>query len=88
MKLEVYQMIYTGMFLMSMASFDQGMNTYIFIFYREAAFGSFDCSLIIVIIFLIESNSKVLFEFPSNSNPDLYLNFHSNYVVSQTKWSA
>ncbi|TVU20973.1 hypothetical protein EJB05_30580 [Eragrostis curvula] len=31
------QLIYTGMFVMSKAAFNQGMNTYIFIFYRQAA---------------------------------------------------
>jgi hypothetical protein len=33
----IIQLIYTGMFVMSKAAFDQGMNTYIFIFYRQAA---------------------------------------------------
>lgn len=31
------QSIYTGMFLLSKAAFDGGMNTYIFVFYRQAA---------------------------------------------------
>jgi hypothetical protein len=33
----IIQLIYTGRFGMSKAAFDQGMNTYIFIFYRQAA---------------------------------------------------
>jgi hypothetical protein len=33
----IIQLIYTGMFVMSKAAFDRGMNTYIFIFYRQAA---------------------------------------------------
>ncbi|KAL6619838.1 hypothetical protein ACP70R_034977 [Stipagrostis hirtigluma subsp. patula] len=33
----VIQLIYTGMFVVSKAAFDQGMNTYIFMFYRQAA---------------------------------------------------
>ncbi|XP_071713747.1 WAT1-related protein At5g64700 [Rutidosis leptorrhynchoides] len=33
----VIQLIYTGMFLVSKAVFDGGMNTYIFVFYRQAA---------------------------------------------------
>uniref|UniRef100_A0A0E0BMJ2 WAT1-related protein n=1 Tax=Oryza glumipatula TaxID=40148 RepID=A0A0E0BMJ2_9ORYZ len=32
----VVQLIYTGMFLISKAAFNHGMNTYIFIFYRQA----------------------------------------------------
>nr|CAB3498625.1 unnamed protein product [Digitaria exilis] len=31
------QLIYTGMFVISKAAFNQGMNTYVFIFYRQAA---------------------------------------------------
>jgi hypothetical protein len=31
------QLIYTGMFVVSKAAFNQGMNTYVFIFYRQAA---------------------------------------------------
>ncbi|XP_052190495.1 WAT1-related protein At5g64700 [Diospyros lotus] len=31
------QLIYAGMFLLSKAAFDVGMNTYIFVFYRQAA---------------------------------------------------
>nr|CAB3493942.1 unnamed protein product [Digitaria exilis] len=31
------QLIYTGMFVISKAVFNQGMNTYVFIFYRQAA---------------------------------------------------
>ncbi|WVZ77167.1 hypothetical protein U9M48_025063, partial [Paspalum notatum var. saurae] len=30
------QLIYTGMFVISKAAFNHGMNTYIFIFYRQA----------------------------------------------------
>lgn len=30
------QCIYTGMFLLSKAAFDVGMNTYVFVFYRQA----------------------------------------------------
>ncbi|KAL6619833.1 hypothetical protein ACP70R_034972 [Stipagrostis hirtigluma subsp. patula] len=30
------QLIYTGMFVISKAAFDQGMNTYVYIFYRQA----------------------------------------------------
>ncbi|KAL6868136.1 hypothetical protein ACP4OV_014981 [Aristida adscensionis] len=33
----IVQMIYTGMFVVSKAAFDQGMNTFVFIFYRQAA---------------------------------------------------
>ncbi|TVU25173.1 hypothetical protein EJB05_27658, partial [Eragrostis curvula] len=33
----VIQMIYTGMFVVSKAAFDHGMNTFVFIFYRQAA---------------------------------------------------
>lgn len=31
------QCIYTGMFLLSKAAFDVGMNTFVFVFYRQAA---------------------------------------------------
>jgi hypothetical protein len=31
------QLIYTGMFVISKAAFNQGMNTYVFMFYRQAA---------------------------------------------------
>jgi drug/metabolite transporter (DMT)-like permease len=34
------QLIYTGMFVISKAAFDHGINTYVFMFYRQAA-GSF-----------------------------------------------
>ncbi|CAL4994356.1 unnamed protein product [Urochloa decumbens] len=33
----IVQMIYTGMFIISKAAFDKGMNTFVFIFYRQAA---------------------------------------------------
>lgn len=33
----IIQLIYTGMFVVSKAAFDHGMNTYVFIFYRQAA---------------------------------------------------
>ncbi|CAL4903333.1 unnamed protein product [Urochloa decumbens] len=33
----IIQFIYTGMFVVSKAAFDHGMNTYVFIFYRQAA---------------------------------------------------
>ena len=33
----VVQLIYAGMFVVSKAAFDHGMNTYVFIFYRQAA---------------------------------------------------
>ncbi|CAN6344964.1 unnamed protein product [Urochloa humidicola] len=33
----IIQLIYTGMFVVSKAAFDQGMNTYVFIFYRMVA---------------------------------------------------
>uniref|UniRef100_A0ACD5VS02 Uncharacterized protein n=1 Tax=Avena sativa TaxID=4498 RepID=A0ACD5VS02_AVESA len=33
----IIQVIYTGMFVVSKAAFNQGMNTYVFIFYRQAA---------------------------------------------------
>jgi hypothetical protein len=33
----IIQLIYTGMFVVSKAAFNQGMNTYVFIFYRQAA---------------------------------------------------
>lgn len=33
----IIQVIYTGTFVISKAAFDQGMNTFVFIFYRLAA---------------------------------------------------
>lgn len=33
----IVQMIYTGMFVVSKAAFDKGINTFVFIFYRQAA---------------------------------------------------
>lgn len=33
----IVQLIYTGMFVVSKAAFDQGLNTFVFIFYRQAA---------------------------------------------------
>ncbi|CAL4988873.1 unnamed protein product [Urochloa decumbens] len=33
----IVQMIYTGMFIISKAAFDKGMDTFVFIFYRQAA---------------------------------------------------
>ncbi|TVU18389.1 hypothetical protein EJB05_34484, partial [Eragrostis curvula] len=33
----ISQLIYTGMFVVTKAAFDHGMNTYVFIFYRQAA---------------------------------------------------
>jgi drug/metabolite transporter (DMT)-like permease len=33
----VIQLIYTGMFVVSKAAFDHGINTFVFIFYRMAA---------------------------------------------------
>ncbi|KAJ1261082.1 hypothetical protein BS78_09G001100 [Paspalum vaginatum] len=33
----IVQLIYTGMFVFSKAAFDHGINTYVFIFYRQAA---------------------------------------------------
>jgi drug/metabolite transporter (DMT)-like permease len=33
----VIQLIYTGMYVVSKAAFNHGMNTYVFIFYRQAA---------------------------------------------------
>ncbi|WVZ95728.1 hypothetical protein U9M48_041457 [Paspalum notatum var. saurae] len=33
----IVQLIYTGMFVVSKAAFDHGINTYVFIFYRQAA---------------------------------------------------
>ncbi|RLN29369.1 hypothetical protein C2845_PM05G09960 [Panicum miliaceum] len=33
----IVQLIYTGMFVVSKAAFNHGMNTYVFIFYRQAA---------------------------------------------------
>ncbi|KAM0849225.1 hypothetical protein ACQ4PT_053858 [Festuca glaucescens] len=33
----IIQLIYTGMFVVSKAAFNQGMSTYVFIFYRQAA---------------------------------------------------
>lgn len=33
----VIQLIYTGMFVVSKAAFDRGMNTFVFIFYRMVA---------------------------------------------------
>lgn len=31
------QVIYAGMFVVTKAAFDEGMNTFVFIFYRQAA---------------------------------------------------
>jgi hypothetical protein len=33
----IVQLIYIGMFVISKAAFNQGMNTYIYIFYRQTA---------------------------------------------------
>lgn len=33
----VVQLIYAGMFVVSKAAFNHGINTYVFIFYRQAA---------------------------------------------------
>ena len=33
----IVQVIYTGMFIISKAAFDKGINTFVFIFYRQAA---------------------------------------------------
>ncbi|CAN6344961.1 unnamed protein product [Urochloa humidicola] len=33
----IIQLIYTGMFVVSKAAFDHGMNSYVFVFYRQAA---------------------------------------------------
>ncbi|VAH65184.1 unnamed protein product [Triticum turgidum subsp. durum] len=33
----IIQVIYTGMFVVSKAAFNQGFSTYVFIFYRQAA---------------------------------------------------
>lgn len=33
----IVQAIYAGMFLLSKAAFDHGMNNFIFVFYRQAA---------------------------------------------------
>lgn len=33
----IIQVIYAGMFVVSKAAFDQGMNTFVFIFYRQTA---------------------------------------------------
>jgi drug/metabolite transporter (DMT)-like permease len=33
----VIQLIYAGMFVVSKAAFDKGMNTFVFIFYRMVA---------------------------------------------------
>uniref|UniRef100_A0A0D9WBU8 EamA domain-containing protein n=1 Tax=Leersia perrieri TaxID=77586 RepID=A0A0D9WBU8_9ORYZ len=33
----IIQVIYTGLYVVSKAAFDQGMNTFVFIFYRQAA---------------------------------------------------
>lgn len=33
----IIQLIYTGMYVVSKAAFDEGMSTYVFIFYRQAA---------------------------------------------------
>lgn len=33
----VIQLIYAGMYVVSKAAFNEGMNTYVFIFYRQAA---------------------------------------------------
>jgi drug/metabolite transporter (DMT)-like permease len=31
------QLVYTGMFVISKAAFDHGINTFVFMFYRQAA---------------------------------------------------
>jgi len=33
----IVQVIYTGIFIISKAAFDKGINTFVFIFYRQAA---------------------------------------------------
>ncbi|CAL4934833.1 unnamed protein product [Urochloa decumbens] len=50
------QLIYTGMFVISKAAFNQGMNTYVFIFYRQAA-GSL---LLLPIALLQRKNARAM----------------------------
>nr|CAB3491297.1 unnamed protein product [Digitaria exilis] len=47
----IVQMIYTGMFVVSKAAFDKGMNTFVFIFYRQAA----SSLLLLPVAFFLES---------------------------------
>ncbi|OEL25174.1 hypothetical protein BAE44_0013807 [Dichanthelium oligosanthes] len=46
----IIQMIYTGLVIMTKAAFDQGMNTFVYIFYRQAA----SSLLLLPIAFLLE----------------------------------
>jgi drug/metabolite transporter (DMT)-like permease len=46
--------IYTGMFVISKAAFDHGMNTFVFIFYRQAA----ALALLLPIALLLERYAK------------------------------
>ncbi|KAL6624421.1 hypothetical protein ACP70R_031742 [Stipagrostis hirtigluma subsp. patula] len=48
----IIQLIYTGMFVISKAAFDQGMNTFVFIFYRMVAASL----LLLPIAFVLERN--------------------------------
>jgi len=50
----VVQLIYTGMFVVSKAAFNHGMNTYVFIFYRQAA-----ASLLLLPIALVLERKNV-----------------------------
>jgi hypothetical protein len=51
-------------------------------------FKSFICILIVVVILELNEILKFRYEFNANSNSDLYLNFHSNSVAIQAKWST
>nr|ABA91337.1 nodulin MtN21 family protein, putative [Oryza sativa Japonica Group] len=50
----VVQLIYTGMFVISKAAFNHGMNIYIFVFYRQAV-----GSLILLPTFLLERHISI-----------------------------
>uniref|UniRef100_J3KXH9 WAT1-related protein n=2 Tax=Oryza brachyantha TaxID=4533 RepID=J3KXH9_ORYBR len=43
------QVIFTGMFVISKAAFDHGMNTFVFVFYRQAAASALLLPLAIVL---------------------------------------
>nr|CAB3489540.1 unnamed protein product [Digitaria exilis] len=49
----IVQMIYAGMFIVSKAAFDKGMNTSVFIFYRQAA----SSLLLLPVAFFLERNT-------------------------------
>nr|CAB3459904.1 unnamed protein product [Digitaria exilis] len=55
----IIQLIYTGMFVVSKAAFDKGMNTFVFIFYRMVAASL----LLLPIAIFLESNSMPVVAF-------------------------